>query len=74
MSKLHEGDINVKDGVTCSSCQGKMKFIEIIQLSEKEISGKIPFLVKGNYIKKTFRASYLCLKCGMVELHPTKEV
>lgn len=65
------GEITV---ATCSICHSdELEFIQLIQVSEKEIHGTIPIFAKGGYRRITFRSVHICKNCGRITSYPVNE-
>lgn len=59
--------------ITCKNCGNhKLFFNELIQSSQKEISGKIPGLVGVNFKKNAINAAYFCSICNWISVYPLK--
>jgi len=62
-----------KGKIICLNCDSqKLKFLEIINISKKELKGK-GILAEGGYEKNTFRSAHQCLDCGRVSSYPVME-
>lgn len=74
MAAINAGEIHTKEKITCITCHSQnLKFIEVIQISQKEGTGGVLGMVGGRYAKNTFRSAHLCKDCGRVSLYPAKE-
>jgi len=74
LTSINQGEFNTKESVNCVRCDKKeFEYLGAEEISQKEISGKIPELFHASYRKNTFRMILKCKNCNKIALYPMDE-